>query len=272
MELTKTENNALPRKAQSTGLIAILSDPEKAQQFEKGLTIAKIIDTAIPISQFENTREIKQSIDIQLTKLVAMLNLKWSLTDFQIKQIVEDLVEKFPHETVEDFILVFKKARQGEFGELTRLDSVVIFKWVEKYLEQKYDALVDKLNRERDEYYKTQLPPPPAEHQDRWAEVLAAVQEGFAGSVPEVDANEEGQETPKRRDHPWDFNEADARKNLTNHFETLMACQERTVRERRPEWNEQQIQAHLANLSHKLVQEPKPKWKLKNKHEKRQAF
>lgn len=95
-------------------------------------------------------KPVAQAIDIQLTRLVASMNLKWNLSDGQIQQIVEDLIDKFPNETVEDFILIFKKARQNEFGEIYRLDSAVIFGWVEKYLDEKYQVLERKLMTEKD--------------------------------------------------------------------------------------------------------------------------
>ncbi|MES1181853.1 MAG: hypothetical protein ABUL44_03570 [Flavobacterium sp.] len=152
-ELSKTEKAELQRKEHLTGLIAILTDKEKSKEFERSLTIQKIVSDAMPLCELRRTignKPVAQAIDIQLTRLVASMNLKWNLSDSQIQQIVEDLMDKFPNETVEDFILIFKKARQNEFGEIYRLDSAVIFGWVEKYLDEKYQVLERKLMAEKD--------------------------------------------------------------------------------------------------------------------------
>lgn len=140
-------------KQHSTGLIATVSDPVKVRELEKSLTISKIVDTAVPMSVVShnvNPGDLERSLDIQLTRLVQSLNLKWNIEPPQIKLIVEDLIEKYKHEALEDFILIFKKARQNEFGEIYRLDSAVVFGWVDKYLDEKYKVVESKLREEKD--------------------------------------------------------------------------------------------------------------------------
>lgn len=154
----------LQQKERSTALIAILTNKEeieKAKEFERSLTIVKIVNDALPICEVRKTvgfKAIAQAIDIQLTRLVGSLNLKWNLSDSQIRQIVEDLIDKYPNETIEDFMLIFKKARQNEFGELYRLDSAVIFGWMDKYLDEKYEVIERKMMAEKDNHYKPVKP------------------------------------------------------------------------------------------------------------------
>lgn len=143
----------LQLKEQSSVLMVTVSDPEKFTKFEKWLNVKAIIETAYPISELRRVLpqgDVEVAIDTALTKLVGNLNLKWNLNDLQIGQIVEDLTDRYPHETVEDFILIFRKARQNEFGEIYRLDSAVIFGWMDKYLEEKYKIADKELER-----YKT---------------------------------------------------------------------------------------------------------------------
>lgn len=152
LTLPKTE---LQLREHSTGLIATLTNADAARDFERGLTVKKIIKTAVPISELSRvtgTRQIAIALDIQLTRLVANLNLKWSVNDSQIKTIVEDIIDKFPNETIEDFVLCFKRARQGEYGELVRLDSAIVFSWIARYLDDKYQVLEDELRNERDKF------------------------------------------------------------------------------------------------------------------------
>lgn len=104
------------------------------------------------------SRDVAIALDIQLTRLVSNLNLKWSINDRQIKTIVEDIIDKYPNESIEDFVLCFKSARQGNYGELVRLDSAIIFRWIGEYLDAKYEALEDKLAREKDNPHEVITP------------------------------------------------------------------------------------------------------------------
>jgi len=144
--------------------------------------------------------EVEIAIDTALTKLVGSLNLKWNLNENQIKQIVEDLVFKYPNETVEDFILVFRRARQNEFGEIYRLDSAVIFGWMEYYLEEKYTVVEQQLKAEKEEYYK---PPEKVEDVDRLKQWKASIDAITIGKtilpMTEQEAKEEGQVRPPKK-------------------------------------------------------------------------
>lgn len=155
------KNQELQLRALSTGLIATLNDPEHAREFERSLTIKKIVESAMPLCEvvrLTSSRAVAQTLDAALTKLVAAVNVSQNLNDGQIKTIVEDLIDKYPNESIEDFILVFKKARQGEFGIIYSLHSAVIFGWMEFYLEEKYQAVERKLMLEKDKPYE--LPEP----------------------------------------------------------------------------------------------------------------
>jgi hypothetical protein len=184
-----------------TGLIAILTDKEKSKEFERGLTIQKIVKDAVPLCELRRTignKPVAQAIDIQLTRLVASMNLKWNLSDGQIQQIVEDLIDKFPNETVEDFILIFKKARQNEFGEIYRLDSAVIFGWVEKYLDEKYQVLESILMKEKDDIYKpVEIAPSNVDWHKKWLEEVKKINVDNSGNVIDDDyVKKYGKEDP----------------------------------------------------------------------------
>lgn len=97
-------------------------------------------------------KSIKQAIDIQVVKLAKNLNLGYTLNDSQVKRIVEDLVDKYRTESIEDFMLAFKNALQGQYGTIYRLDSAVIFGWMDQYLDDKYKALEDSLYEKENEY------------------------------------------------------------------------------------------------------------------------
>ena len=59
------------------------------------------------------------------------------MEDFQVQILAGDLYEKFKHDTLEDVILMFKMARQGDFGKVYKLDNFEVMDWANRYLEKK---------------------------------------------------------------------------------------------------------------------------------------
>jgi hypothetical protein len=65
-------------------------------------------------------------------------NLTKSMNDDQAIDTASLLIDTYPHETIEDFTLMFREAKKGKYGELyNRLDGQMIFKWMGLYLEEK---------------------------------------------------------------------------------------------------------------------------------------
>src|SRR4051812_8486827 len=111
LKAKKMENKNLTLRERSTGLIATASNAEKIGELERTLTVEKILQESLPmvtVLKNSNPGDVERIIDIHLTRLVASLNLKWSLQPGQIQQIVQDLVDKYQYESIEDFILIFK--------------------------------------------------------------------------------------------------------------------------------------------------------------------
>lgn len=155
---------ALQQKEHAQTLLATITTEATKDKFIRSLTIEKIVDNAQPISQMEKyveRREIKAVLHLHICSFVKSLNLKWTLSDEQVNPIVEDLLYKYPNESLEDFLLVFRKARMGEFKDengnatIYRLDGAVIFGWMEQYLIQKYEVLERNLYREKDQIHNS---------------------------------------------------------------------------------------------------------------------
>ena len=138
------ETNALQNRERASDLIAIVTNKENLKDYERSLTLEKIISNGLPIHELQRAvglRQVAIALDLQLSRLVSNLNLKWTLNDQQVKLIVDDLLTIYPNETLEDFILCFKKARQGAYGDLIRLDAPVIFSWMKNHLDEKYQLI-----------------------------------------------------------------------------------------------------------------------------------
>ena len=65
-------------------------------------------------------------------------NLSKVMTEDQAIDTAYLLLEKYPYESFEDFVIMFRNAKMGKYGELyNRLDGQIIFKWMEEYMEEK---------------------------------------------------------------------------------------------------------------------------------------
>lgn len=236
---------------------------ETSRDFERNLTIQKIIHDAVPMIEMKRcvgSRQVAIALDVQLTRLVSNLNLKWNINDTQIKTIVEDLMDKYPNESLEDFIMCFKKARQGQFGELIRLDGPIIFSWMKEYLNEKYQAIESDLMKQKDEYYKSIIPDESAiERLEQWKQSINQA-DGFkqVAKLTEQEIESEGQEKPKAT--PYTYNESEAQIRLREHHDKVFQFQEMTIRERHPEYSEEEIKSELDRMKATIIyEESKPK-------------
>lgn len=75
-----------------------------------------------------------------LQKLVDNINVdgRLNLQPTQVTHLAEDLVDNFPVESLEDFVLCFRRALSGHYGTIYKVDSSVIFGWMAAYMEDKY--------------------------------------------------------------------------------------------------------------------------------------
>lgn len=168
------------------------------------------MDSALPLSEIVRDtgfKSVAQVLDIHLTRLVAQFNLNNNIQDHQIKTIVEDLIEKYPSESVEDFILCFKMARQNAFGVVYHLHSAVVFEWMSKYLEQKYEAVEKKLRSEKAQEATRALPKDVAGISDVGAKALedmqkivdATAKRSKVPAMTDADIRRNGQEKPPKK-------------------------------------------------------------------------
>lgn len=162
-----------------------------------------MIKTGVPIAEVARVvgdRQVAIALDIQLIKLVGSLNLKWNITDGQIQTIVEDIMDKYPNESIEDFVLCFKKARMGEFGELYRLDSAVVFVWIQRYLDEKYEVLENELRKakQNDYHVMPEVTDGPGRRLfDEWANKMTMGTK--IPDMPEDEIKRTGQEDPPKK-------------------------------------------------------------------------
>lgn len=96
---------------------------------------------------------VQMYVESEIIKLAANVNVNNSLNikDYQVSVIAEHLIENYKWESIEDFTLCFRRGSAGLYGEIFRLDGAVIGNWMAKYLDEKYDALEQRKNKEKKE-------------------------------------------------------------------------------------------------------------------------
>lgn len=203
---------------------------------------------------------VLQFIEMELALLSGLVSVGGNLTDMQIQFLAVELLNDYPNETIADFKICFTNGAKGHYGEIFRLDPIVISGWMKKHLDEKYTILETQLREERDEYWKPITP----ENSDRdWhAEWLNAVNksDGFK-EVPHLDEDEikkEGQVKPAKKVYP--YNESEAQIRLREHHDKVFQFQEMTIRERHPEYSEEQIKSELDRMKATILyEESRPK-------------
>lgn len=123
-------------------LVTSVKEIEPLLKYERGLDMKRAIKgTAISAHvKIQGEPAVMAALDIQITRLAASINVKHNLTSMQIRQMVSDVLEKYKHESIEDILLVFKRARQGDFSKkqpIYQLDQQTIFGWIDQHMEEK---------------------------------------------------------------------------------------------------------------------------------------
>jgi hypothetical protein len=108
--------------------------------------------------------QVRLCVEYELIKTNALVSVGNKLNDAQVQFIATQLLEFFPNETLADFKICFERGCIGQYGEIFRLDGIVIRKWMEQYLDEKYQVVETNLMNEKDNPYQTAEPEPKPEN------------------------------------------------------------------------------------------------------------
>lgn len=157
-------------ETKSKTLLVIFSEPAKMINYQNSLTIKKAING------FQIRKFIKlNGSDVILPKIVEMIietglyfgsETPVSLT----VMVANDIIDKYPYETIEDLLQAFKMIRRGELTENYDSRSFSVSKILEFWLPRYFDKKAEVLEREKakkisNHNYKNEWP-------DEWIEKL----------------------------------------------------------------------------------------------------
>lgn len=133
----------------------------QAERFDKvSESLPSTIKGAIeqpPISEVMKVTgrgQVVRFIEFELIKMTTLVSVGNNLNNSQVEFIATQLVELFPNESMADFKICFQRGCIGQYGEIFRMDGIVLRKWMEKYLDEKYETLVDDLNKYKERPYE----------------------------------------------------------------------------------------------------------------------
>lgn len=70
------------------------------------------------------------------------MSLDIELDNYKLHILVEDLVDKYKFDSIEDIQECLKKGRRGDYGQVYgKLNMIVFSKWMEKHLQLKMDVM-----------------------------------------------------------------------------------------------------------------------------------
>ncbi|MBP7174360.1 MAG: hypothetical protein KBA33_09900 [Cloacibacterium sp.] len=143
--LTKTQPWEL--QVHSASLMHYLQKNERSfednfalTKIENNLQIKDCLNADLMVNQKSRELEFIKAIYSLLFRFNELVNVGKKLNENQMMQLAIDLHERFKTESLEDVALFFKMARQNEFGDFYRLDSIVIESWIPKYMALKAEA------------------------------------------------------------------------------------------------------------------------------------
>ena len=126
----------------------------------------------------------RDSVNLEIAKFVTkcLIGLGIEMDSHAIQILIEDIVDKYKFDSIEDVQVCLKNGRQGKYGTTyNKLNMVVISDWMFKHLEDKAAARekpYQEYKKEndfagwatREEYEKAAMKPTPKSYRDKLRE------------------------------------------------------------------------------------------------------
>lgn len=135
----------------------VKNNPVEVLKIQSDVKLSTAINgTALATLKRHNELETQEALTNLVARLANSFNIgEKNLSNEQVIEIVYLLIERYYYLKLEELILIFKKAKFGEYGKnYHRLDVQVIFEWIELYYSSEERAVL--LEKEAKNYKETE--------------------------------------------------------------------------------------------------------------------
>lgn len=97
----------------------------------------------------------RNEVNIQISNSVfkCAIGLNIELTNFQSQILIEDIVDKYKYDSIEDIQQCLKNGRRGDYGPTYgKFNMIVISEWMNKHLEKKSIARESQLKKQKHDF------------------------------------------------------------------------------------------------------------------------
>lgn len=153
-QLVKTDvaaSTLLAQISQSELVANLLA--RRFNEIQAPTSVQDAVERGIPLVMVQKAtgeESLLQAIEFEILTIAGYLNLNAALTikPGQSQIAAQVIFENFRTESLEDIKLAFKRGASGLYGEIFRLDGAVLVRWIQCYLEEKYQV-VERIHNER---------------------------------------------------------------------------------------------------------------------------
>lgn len=141
-------------------------------------------------------------LKLELAKLSDRISVGNNLNGAQLEFISTQLVDYFPGESLADFKICFERGCMGQYGEIYRMDGIVIRKWMEQYLDEKYTIVEEELKKSPESMYRPEEVKTQDERHTDWLNKWQSAIGGVGNKVPGMSDEEikrNGQKEPPKK-------------------------------------------------------------------------
>jgi len=125
-------------------------------------SVKEAVEVGIPMVMVQKTtdqKKIMQFIEFELIKVQSRVNVNpgLGLQTHQVREIAEIIYDHFKNESMEDISLALKRGSNGLYGEIFRIDGAVIVRWIQMYLEDKYQLIESGYQKQKTKATKDEM-------------------------------------------------------------------------------------------------------------------
>lgn len=148
--------------------------------------------------------QITAQLEFELIKANDLVSVGGRLNSQQVEFAAQAILEAFPGETLADFKIACQRGCIGQYGDVFRLDGIVIRGWIEKYLDEKYQE-VERQHRatkdaERKKVEMGFLNDHAKKELARAQEQISKMQSKKSPGMTDAEIRRNGQKEPPRRE------------------------------------------------------------------------